>query len=266
MTDSIYGGVRPNDEGYTFDYRYRLPEDIIEISKPQLYVSYINNHVYWFGYEFKNTVSSKQRSDFIHYIKGLDDKKISDLELTQFIELPLKELDKRKGMYNIDCFVYPTSGRSQLVSKMISVIGDYTSRDMKKVSFELVKKIPKEISFDWGMLELDTGNDINKYNQMRKYAEEHIIPTIKELDYFSLAKNVKPKYRRYIQNYLDFLNQDDLRKFSLLEGATVLVVDDINTSGATLKEILRILNRVNRNCDIYLFTLIGNFKDKEVIK
>jgi hypothetical protein len=56
-------------------------------------------------------------------------------DLTQFIELPLGELDKRVGMYNLDAFVYPVSGRSQLVNKMINVIGDYSSRDMKGCSF-----------------------------------------------------------------------------------------------------------------------------------
>lgn len=191
MKKYVYGGIRPDDGDYIFDYRYSIPTDIIEISKPQLYVSSINNHIYWFGYMFKDTVSSRQRTDFIHYIKGLSNKKVSDLELTQFIELPLGELDKRIGMYNIDCFVYPTSGRSELVSKMISVIGNYTSRDMKKVSFELVK--------------------------------------------------------------------DELQRFSEIKGKNILVVDDINTSGATLNEILRILSKVNKDCDIFLYTLIGNF-------
>ncbi|MCM1224555.1 MAG: phosphoribosyltransferase domain-containing protein [Lachnospiraceae bacterium] len=261
MERYIYGGVKPNDGDYIFDYRYNLPTDIIEISSPQLYVSSIRNHIYWFGYMFKDNVSSKQRTQFIHYIKGLSDKKISDLELTQFIELPLGELDKRIGMYDIDCFVYPVSGRSKLVAKMISVIGDYTSRDMKKASFELVKKAPTEIGFDWDLLEVDTADDLNKYNQMKKYAEEYIVPAIKELDYFSLAKNVKPKYRRYIQNYLDFSSPEELESFSKLKGSNILVVDDINTSGSTLNEILRILNKVNKDCNIFVYTLIGNFNE-----
>lgn len=255
----VHGGVRPDDGDYIFDYTYNLPEDIIEIRSPQLYKSSIRNHIYWFGYMFKDHVSSKQRTEFIHYIKGLGDKKISDLDLTQFIELPLGELDKRIGMYDLDCFVYPVSERSKIVSKMISVIGDYTSRDMKKVSFELVKKAPTEIGFDWDLLETDTIDDLNKYNQMKKYAEEHIIPAIRELDYFSLAKNVKPKYRRYIQNYLDFSNPEELEGFSKMQGSNILVVDDINTSGSTLNEILRILNKVNKNCNIFVYTLIGNF-------
>lgn len=71
---------------------------------------------------FKDSVPSKQRTDFIHYIKGIGNHVISDHELTQFIELPLGELNKRINMYSLDCFVYPTSGRSKLVSKMVSVL------------------------------------------------------------------------------------------------------------------------------------------------
>ena len=141
MKRYIYDGVRPDDGDYVFDYLYNLPDDIIEISPPHLFRSSIRNHIYWFGYMFKDSVSSKQRTDFINYIKGIGEHTISDYELTQFIELPLGELDKRVSMYDLDCFVYPVSKRSKLVSKMISVIGDYTSHETKRTSFELVKKI-----------------------------------------------------------------------------------------------------------------------------
>lgn len=141
MKRYIYDGVRPDDGDYVFDYLYNLPDDMIEISPPQLFHSSIRNHIYWFGYMFKDSVSSKQRTDFINYIKGIGDHTISDYELTQFIELPLGELDKKISMYDLDCFVYPVSRRNKLVSKMISVIGNYTSHETKRTSFELVKKI-----------------------------------------------------------------------------------------------------------------------------
>ena len=46
--------------------------------------------------------------------------------------------------------------------------------------------------------------------------------------------------------------------YARAQGQNILVVDDINTSGSTLDEILRVLNRVNRNANIFVFTLIGN--------
>lgn len=257
----IRSGVRPDDSGdYIFDFTLNLPDDIIRIQPPQIFRSSVRNHIYWFGYLFEDSASSKQRSDFIHYIKGLTDKKIPDHTLTQFIELPLGEVHKMVGMYNIDSIVYPTSGRSKLVNKIIDVIDGYSSRDMKNCSYELVKSAPVDIEFDFDALERDTADDPNKYEQMRNYAETVIMPAIKKLDYFSLAQNVKPKYRKYIRNFLSFADQSAIERYSRLKGENILVVDDINTSGATLNEILRILDKVNSGCNIFVFTLIGNFR------
>lgn len=61
-------------------------------------------------------------------------------------------------------------------------------------------------------------------------------------------------------NYLGFSDDRELEKFSKMQGSNILVIDDINTSGSTLNEILRILNKVNHDCNIYVYTLIGNFK------
>lgn len=255
----IRSGVRRESDGYVFDYTVDLPNDIIDIVPPQIYKTSVRNHIYWFGYQFKPTASSKQRTEFIHYIKGLGADKISDHELTQFIELPLGELHKQIDMYNIDCVVYPISNRSQLVNKMISVIGSYTSHDRNVASYKLVKRTPTEISFDWGQFELDNSYDENKYNQMKRYVINELMPKIQSLDYFSLAQNVKPKYRKYIKDYLGFLSQEDLQQFAKLQCQNILVVDDINTSGATIDEILRILDSINSDCNIFVYTLIGNF-------
>ena len=260
MKRYIKSGIQFDSDNhqYTFDFTIDLPDDIIDIVPPKLYRSSIRNSVYWFGYLFKDTASSKQRSDFIHAIKGIGNSKIADHELRQFIELPLGELDKQFGMYNIDCLVYPVSNRSKLVNKIISVINSYTSHDKHSASYQLVKSIPTKIDFDWESFEIDNGYDTNKYNQMKKYIETTLLPAIHELDYFSLAANVKPKYRKYIKDYLGFISQDQLDSYARAQGQNILVIDDINTSGSTLDEILRVLNRVNRNANIFVFTLIGN--------
>lgn len=259
MKRYIRSGVRQDDSGYVIDFTLDLPTDIIDVVPPQLYKSSFRNHIYWFGYMFKDGVSSKQRSEFIHYIKGLGDTKVSDHELTQFIELPLGELDKKFNMYDIDCVVYPLSGRSKLVNKIISVVGSYTSHDREVASYQLVKQVPTEISFDWDLFEQENAYDENKYKQMCEYVNTVILPKIHELDYFSLAANVKPKYRKYIKDYLGFISQEQLEMYAKTQGQNILVIDDINTSGSTLDEILRVLNKVNHDSNIFIFTLIGNY-------
>lgn len=257
---AIDGGVRPKDEtDFEFDYTYDYPEDIIHLTSKSVYYSEFKSHLYWFGYVFNEDVSSSERTKFIHYLKGIGESKISDFDLQKFIEIPLNDLHRKANMYSMDCFVYPVSGRSNLVQRMIEVIGEYSSRDMKRCSFELVKSAPSDIEFDWEYFESEVPPGTNRYAQMSKYVNDVVMPAIHELDYFSLAKNVKPKYRKYIKDFLNFSDKD-IEKLSKLKGQKILVVDDINTSGSTLNEILRILQKINPGCDIYIYTLIGNFK------
>lgn len=145
----VEGGVRLDGENYVVDYTYNLPEDIIEIVPPQLYKNIHHNQVYWFGYRFKDEVSSKVRTKFINYIKGLGDTLMSENDLRQFIELPLDELNKKINLYNIDCLVYPVSQRSKLVNKIVSSVNTFLLKGSPKFSFELVKSLPTNIEFDW---------------------------------------------------------------------------------------------------------------------
>lgn len=263
MKKYVRGGIRPSDNGnYIFDYTYNYPSDLINIQPPQLYRSDHGTNVYWFGYLFNDDISSKDRTAFIHYIKGLSEPSISKQELTHLIELPLAELDNQINLNDISCFVYPISGRSTLVTDMIRVITRYLSHSTPKLSLELIKSAPRDIEFDWDAFEADNEpssddpHEWNRYNQMKAYVENVMMPKIRELDYFSLATSVKTKYRKYMMNFLGF-NENDARKLAGLQGENILVVDDINTSGATLDEILRILRQMNHTCNIFVYTLIG---------
>jgi len=252
-----FSGVSFDGENFKFDFLKDSENDIIKLAAYKLNTSNHSNNVYWFGYRFEPSSSSKQRTDFINYIKGTGSgRKISDSDLRKFIELPLNALSRLVSLYSINCTVYPISGRSQLVSKMIKVIYDNTPHNANRCSFELVKKSPIEIEFDWDGFEMNFADNPN-YGQMVEHVKEDILPKIKRLDYFSLAHNVKPKYRPFIKNYLGFPDIEKLEEFSKLKGENILIVDDINTSGSTLNEILRILNEVNDQCNIFIYTLIG---------
>lgn len=258
MKRLILGGVSPSENGYTFDYTYNYPTDIIHLFTKKVYNTVFKGAVYYFGYEFNSNVSSKQRADFIRYIKGTGDKTISHHELVQFIENPLNEMDKRIDMYSIDCFVYPSSQRSTLVQTIVDTMNGYCSRDAHKATYQLVKNAPVDIEFDWDTFEADIEPGTYRYSQMREYVDNHLLSAIHDLDYFSLAQNVKPKYRKYIKNFLNMTEQDAAR-FSRLKGQKIMIVDDINTSGSTLNEILRTVKKINHECEVYIFTLIGNF-------
>lgn len=257
MVEGIRKDLASND--YIFDYNKNLNSDIIELVKPQIYNSEFKQNVYWFGYRFNSNASSTARTEFINYIKGIGKDRISQRNLDFLIELPLSQLNKLINTYKIDCFIYPKSGRSNLVQRMIEKIGEFTSHDTRRLSFELIKSIPSDVEFDWDSFEADYGDvDNNTYTQTVRYVNDYIMPLIRSSDYFSIAKLVKPKYRKYIKNYLNFIDEKQIEKFAALEsGKNILIVDDINTSGATIEEILRIVNSINSDCNIYIYTLIG---------
>lgn len=248
-------GVSFENNSFKFDFENDSENDIIKLAAYKLNCTRFKNNVYWFGYKFEENATSSQRTAFINYIKGISGN-IPEQDLRRFIELPLFSLKGEFNTYNIDCFVYPISQRSQLVTKMIGIIGECTQHDISRCSFELVKNAPTEIEFDWEMFE-SLYADTQGYNQMLEHINNEILPKIKQLDYFSLAKTIKPKYRSFITNYIGFPDIETLEKFKKLKGNNILIVDDINTSGSTLNEILRILNKVNQNCNIFIYTLIG---------
>lgn len=258
MERIITGGVSRSEDGYKFDYTYNYPSDIIHLFNRKVYNTMFKGSIYYFGYEFTEDSSSKDRSDFIKCIKGIGDKKISKHELNQFIENPINELDKKFNIDSIDCFVYPISQRSHLVQSIVDVLNGYASRSAHKASYSLVKSAPVDIEFDWESFESDVEPGTSRYNQMKDYIDTKLIPAIHDLDYFSLAKNVNPKYRKYIKNFLN-MSEEDAIKLSRLKGKRILIVDDINTSGSTLNEILRSIRKINRDCEVFIFTLIGNF-------
>ena len=257
MKKIIYSGVRKASDGYKINYVYNHPEDIINIAEPQLYESIYNNKIYRFGYKFNDTASSKDKTNFIHSVKQIGDNPLEDYELEQFIKRPLDYLNQEVNLYKIDCMVYPLSKRSPLVSKIVKCINDMTSHDMRRCSFEFAKTAPTNIGFDFDLFEAEHGDE-QGYNQMLRYVESVLLPKLHALDYFSIAQNVKSKYRPYITGFIDFADQEQADRFARLQGANILVVDDINTTGSTLNEILRKLGEINQNSNIYVYTLIGN--------
>ena len=256
MKQIISNDNRPSGISFAADYRYYYPKDIVCIRQPRQFLSDIGSNIYRFGYQFTPSATNEQRADFISYINGHTDSKISDSELLQFINFPLKALNDSIGLVNFDGFVYPGPRRDPLQSRMISAINRYLGAETNKVSFAFVKQVPTNIQFDWELFKADHFSGIHpdsRYDQMCEYVATEILPKLQELDYSFIAKDMKTEYRKYLRCIQGLNTFEEIEKFSKLKGSRILIVD-----GSARDEITGILKRVNPKCEIFIYTLIAS--------
>lgn len=258
MIKLIYDGLSIEGDKVIYNPNIDNDNDIMNTLQPDIYRSKFIGRTYYFGYTFLPSSSRKDRTTIIKWLKNIDNLGIDDNTLRQFVDKPLYTLDDMIGFNDISCIVYPKSGRSNLTNIIVQEISNFSQRDTTKTTAEFVKSIPKEVNFDWEMFDSEYDGIIgdNQYKQIKDYVESTLLPKIHNLEYFSIADNVKPKYRRYIKDYLTVDSTSEHIIKSIQKG-NILIVDDINTSGATLTEILRIVRKLNESCEIYIFTLIG---------
>lgn len=260
---NVTEGVQFDGKNFNINFLSSNENDIINLCDITIHETTFDDLTYIFGYEFKEDVSSNIRTKFSHFIKGLDEnQKPSIRTIEHFVEPPLAELNRIVNLSTFSCILYPRSNRSELTRQIQSCILNIMPRtDIE--SFELVKTLPAKILFNWKTFNADYDGDIGdqRYLQIKNYVENTLMPKIHSLDYFSMAQNVKYKYRKYITNYLTFNSSEDEEVFKSLNGGNILIMDDINTSGSTLREILKYVRVLAPDSKIFIFTLIGNSRD-----
>ena len=86
LTDGIsYDEV---NNSYNISFQNDSKSDIINLMAPEIYEAEFLGNVYYFGYKFKDSVSSKIRSDFIHWLEGLKVTKPTDYQYREIIAKP----------------------------------------------------------------------------------------------------------------------------------------------------------------------------------
>lgn len=259
MVKLIQDGISIVNGNIQYNTRSDSNSDILNTVYPIIYKSNFLGNVYYFGYKFRDNAGRHDRSTVIRWLKNLDSDGIDERSLRQFIRKPILELNSVEDLSTFDCIIYPRSNRSPLTFAINNELSKLSQHGTLKKSYELIKSLPGSVEFDWESFDFNYSGTIgdNQYNQIRNYIETELIPKIHNLSYFSIADNVKYKYRPYIKNYLTFADKPTEDTIKAIQNGKILIVDDINTSGSTLTEILRIIHKINNNCKIFIFTLIG---------
>jgi hypothetical protein len=226
------------------------------------------SNVYYFGYEFLNNdyASSIIRTKFLHELR-FNDNFTTQENKELYIKTALSKLKKSLNITinDIGVIIYPRS-RSSLNEYILRLF--YALTNSKAKSFEVIKELPKNIKFNWEEFrnnELESFvngrpryTEIQKRQQIEKISK--LLDEIHDLNYFSIAENVRTnKYKSFFSNYFYFDSPDMQQHFSEIQEKRdkILILDDISTTGATLKEIIKIIRFFNKTTDIILFTLIG---------
>lgn len=134
-----------------------------------------------------------------------------------------------------------------------------------KILYELIKGLESKIgvvnTFTDGFIK-DTSNNIkldkNKFNKIPIQIKNNIIKFFKNATIpgkpFKM-KEIKPEYRKFFKKFLKFNNKNQREMFNAISGKRVIVIDDYETSGTTIKEMVRLLSEVGA-IEVIVFVLI----------
>lgn len=277
----IYAGIsgKYNEEAQKFEFKVDFDsnssDDVIQFIKPYFQQSQLDGNTYWFGYSFNDGQSNPRRDQFIEFIKNVQVEKLIDPEddlsgfdytndsitqpeLDSMIIRSLKRINLNQ--YSIDAIVYPESHSGNLVQMIVKCISRYVKGSTKLTTEELAKADPEDVEFDYIQFAEDRAAnliDLPSYVDDNYIAE--MVRKARLAPHFSIRKYIKPAVlRNYISNFYAINKSETV----LTSASVVLVVDDFGTTGTTLREIIRNIREVNTECEIYIFTLMGNRRSK----
>jgi hypoxanthine phosphoribosyltransferase len=180
--------------------------------------------------------------------------------IVEFVDLPLEPvlLDDVEGMSNVYYFGYEFLNNDHASSKIrtkflheLRFNDNFTTQKNKELFIKTaLSKLKKSLNI--------TINDIGIiiYPKSRSSLNEYI------LRLFYALTNSKAKSFEVIKELpqnIQFKSpemQQHLNEIQTIEDK-ILMLDDVSTTGATLKEIIKIIRFFNKKTDIILFTLIG---------
>ena len=252
-------GVKSSGKSFMFDFDSDATDDMIKLTEKVNSVEGFASRAIYYAYEFSEDVDSLTRSAFIKELKfgPGHESPISDEERNRFIKEAVNKLHEEVDINSFDAVVYPESS-SDIVTRMLRFL--YFNVRSKMHSFKLVKSGVENLGFDFDKYFRLCGIDYTQKQREEVIKNVNLmLDRIHGLDYFSIAKDVKPKYRNYLRNFYTFQTEQEADLFEAINGGRVLLVDDIATSGATLSFMQKTVD-VFEPKEMVLFSLIGNNK------
>lgn len=218
-------------------------DDIFE--KERFCKSSFDGFDYYYYVSFSRNMDYALRNEFIKYVKN---RPLSvDKDTFLLLHSSLLEFNNNVGFDKYNMIIYPDTSHNKLVRFLTDNIKfSIFCHNGKTKLYEIQKTSPENIIVDECAKNKKSNEEINAF-----------LDGIHKLDYFSIAKNGGP-FRKYVRDFLDVENGDLMISIKEATSKTkILLFDDINTTGSTLREMIRKLHKYNPNLKFDIYTLIG---------
>jgi phosphoribosylpyrophosphate synthetase len=243
-------GVRVEDDNYIFDFKEDKKDDILKLKFNKDYVvkRVSKGVVSYFTYKLNKKINKGNRYDLLLHIKNqLGEKEFNSLLNKSVI-----------GLYN-NPYLNVGSTDIILIPELAGKINISLAQKIKAkipyaivVDDAIVKSFPNDIRIDYDKVKDKKLSDklISSLEKMVERAIDNGGGTFK-------MKYVPPQFRDFVIDFLTINNQSHKELINRATNGNIIVVDDIRTSGATLKEAYRLLEKNFNPKSIILFSLIG---------
>lgn len=281
LVKPVYAGIngklnkKTGKYDFKVDFENNSKNDVVKFIEPYFQQSTIDTHTYWFGYSFNDGQSNPRRDEFIQFMKHVQPENWSDPndewsdpiytsdnitepELNAMIFRSMNRIHISDR--DIDTIIYPESKSGNLVSMIVKQIRQAMSSKPRLKVEEVLKAKPSDIQFNFDQFhkDLEKGELTVPDFVTDDYIEE-MMEEIHSTKAFSLRRCVHPvALRRYVSGFYSSTNVET----KIFDSDVILIVDDFGTSGTTIRELIRVVRSINKTCEIYIFTLMGNRRAK----
>lgn len=207
-----------------------------------------------YAYQYNPDCDSKDYTKFRKLIKH--PKNVDHID--EFVERGVLHMDRFAPLDGFDTIIRirPTSKPSILDNILVCLLEQVSPHS---ISLELIKQTYDHVTFDADQAIADmiaAGFD-EDYAYERVGEMSQLFEKLKSSGKLFQMKNFSPRpIRANFSNYLKFETDREAKVYAELQGANVLIYDDLLTSGATIKEASKYLTAINPMNSLTCFVLI----------
>jgi hypothetical protein len=254
----IFEGVSYNSEkdNFQFNFKNDTQQDIVFLKyNPKTIINKgsIAKTTAYYGYKINPSFKEEKiKQDFLQSLKNLSTNKISLQDYELLLTKAVVGLNRVVPINEFDIIIIPESSSPLVYDLALRVKNKAPNTVLAKDA--LVKNALDNIHIDYDKY-LSTAKD-EKDKEKRKKQLEVDFKRATESGTFKIKK-VFTQRRGLFSNYLVVNSEAHRAIFNKIQGGKVLLIDDIITSGATIKEMLREIGSYAPE-EIIIFSLIKN--------